>query len=83
MWYKLKTIGVKGKILQAMQSLYENVECAVRINGELSSWFGVNNGVKQGCLLSPTLFAVYLNDLAEGINGLNHGVTMGEEQVSI
>jgi hypothetical protein len=83
LWYKIIRAGVNGKILSAMQSLYDNVQCAIRINGVLSSWFSVNNGVKQGCLLSPTLFAVYVNDLAKMINELNCGIVMGDSEISI
>ncbi len=50
-----------GKILKAMQSLYSDVSCAVRVNNDLTDWFNVGQGVKQGCGLSPTLFSMYVN----------------------
>ena len=39
--------------------------------------------MKQGDALSPTLFAVYINDLANQIKPLNCGVNCGNEQISI
>ena len=36
---------------------------AVELNGYCTPWFTVGNGVKQGCLLSPSLFNLYINDL--------------------
>lgn len=36
--------------------------CAsVQVNGELSENFGVGVGIRQGCVMSPLLFNVYLN----------------------
>jgi hypothetical protein len=39
--------------------------------------------VKQGCLLYPTLFAVYINDLTNMLKYLNRGIAMGEDQIII
>ena len=83
LWYKLQKLGIKGKIFSAIKSLYRNVECTVRINGDLTKWFTVSNGLKQGCVVSPTLFALYANDLAEEIKALNCGIPIGEQQISI
>ena len=39
---------------------------------------GLNCGLKQGCLLSPRLFSLYINNLAEEIKNLDIGVSIGE-----
>ncbi|XP_063436893.1 ankyrin repeat domain-containing protein 50-like [Mytilus trossulus] len=65
------------------KSLYENVTCKVRVNDRHTPWFNVDCGVKQGCLLSPTLFAAYINDLAKRINNLNCGVCFDDTVLSI
>ena len=39
--------------------------------------------MKQGCILSPTLFSVYINDLTERINSLNCGVNIDDFKLSI
>ncbi|CAG2200582.1 unnamed protein product [Mytilus edulis] len=59
------------------------VECCVRINGQLTDWFNVQCGLKQGCLLSPLLFNVYVNGLVTYICSLNAGINIDEENVSI
>lgn len=33
--------------------------------GELSAWFPVQRGVRQGCVLAPTLFCLYINGLVK------------------
>ena len=47
------------------------------MNKELSDWFTVENGVKQGCILSPILFGLFINGLAHLINKLDVGLPCG------
>ena len=44
---------------------YIKQQLRVMYNGQSSEWFNVSNGVKQGAVLSPILFSVYINDLLE------------------
>ena len=83
MWFKLKTIGLNGKILKAIQSLYESVSCSVKVNNHLTDWFNVRNGLKQGCNLSPTLFSIYINDLVDEINLIDSDIMVDDVKVSI
>ena len=63
--------------LPLLRLLYSNVSCSVDINQSLSEWFHVDSGVKQGCILSPTLFAMFIDDLMEEIKGAQAGVQCG------
>ena len=83
LWKKLEKLGLRGKFLQAVKSLYHNVECSVRLNGVMTDWFNVETGLKQGCLISPLLFSLYLNDFCDDIQNLNLGVPVGEESLSM
>ena len=76
-------LGINGKFLPFIQSLYMNVFCSVRINEFLTDISPVKQGVKQGCGLSPTLFAIYAHDLATEINALNYGIKYENNEISL
>ena len=77
--FKLLKAGIHGNI----RSLYKDVSYAVSINGELTEWFPMRQGVKQGCGLSPTLFTIYINDLVDDINQLNCGINVSGIHISL
>lgn len=53
---KLESLGVSTKMLNALHSLYYNVfQSCVKINGNLTDWFEVNSGQKQGCMYIITV----------------------------
>ena len=65
LWGKLESLGIQGKILQCIKAVYSDVKCKVKIGGEVGNDFSVTTGLHQGCVLSPLLFSLYVNDLME------------------
>ena len=55
--------SVKGYFLEVLISMYSKDKSAVKIENKITQKFLCHNGVKQGCMLSPTLFNIYLSDL--------------------
>ena len=80
---KHSNLGISGLMYNALLSIYDNVRCAVRINGKLTEWFNVSCGLKQGCSLSSILFNLYINDLIIMINSLDIGIEIDGEKVGI
>ena len=83
LWHKLARLGLHGNILSALKALYCDVKCAVRINNNLSSYFNVSCGLKQGCLVSPQMFNIYINDLVTSIKELGLGVNVNGSKVPL
>ena len=53
----------------------------VKWNSCLSESFGVTNGVRQGGVLSPVLFTVYLEELLQRLTSLDIGCHVGHHYV--
>lgn len=70
--------GIDGNFYHALKSLYSNTESCIRIGDRYTEWFECSSGVRQGDNLSPTLFALFINDLATAIKALNKGVQIDE-----
>ncbi len=58
---RLRVYEVGGKLLEGVRSFYENASASVRVNGELSENFKVKVDVRQGCVMSPWLFNIYVD----------------------
>ena len=65
LWYKLIKLGVNGKILNVVMSMYNHIKSRVKVDCNISVGFNCDLGVRQGECLSPFLFAMYLNDLED------------------
>jgi sorting nexin-29 len=57
----LNDLGISTKFLNTINTIYSQVECAIKLNGNMTEWFNVNSGLKQGCVLSPVLFNIFIN----------------------
>ena len=66
--YKLLQINVGGNFYKIIKSLYSNSTCSLRIGNSQTRSLQYSRGVRQGCILSPLLFNLYVNDLAFSFN---------------
>jgi hypothetical protein len=69
--------GLQGKCWRLIKMLYNKVDSKV-IFGDISTeFFSIENGVKQGCILSPTLFNMVIEDLNDMLNNCL-GIPVGD-----
>ena len=67
---------MKGKMWRVIKTMYNSSRSAVLLEGEKSSIFSVEQGVVQGCSLSPILFSVFISDLLEEIDRTPIGIQL-------
>lgn len=82
---KLWGIGVRGKAWRFLRAWNTGVQSCVMVDGRRSRLFPLYQGVKQGSLLSPLLYCVFVNDLAQlyreaGLGVVEGGVWFGAMQ---
>ena len=65
--YKLHNLGIAGKMWTLIDDCHINIESCIVVNQTKSRWFGVNQGVRQGGVLSTFLYLVYIDDLINEI----------------
>ena len=70
LFQKLEHRGVPGYILRILIFWYENQTMYVRWGNLISEPFHVTNVVRQGGILSPYIFNVYIDDLSTRLNAL-------------
>ena len=65
LFHKLSVRGLHLPVIRFLSSWYRSQQMKVRWGHSVSNSFHVSNGVRQGGVLSPVLFAVYLDGLLE------------------
>ena len=60
---KLRKHGIDGSIFNIIQTIYLEDTVSIKIGNQHSPTFKTNKGVRQGCVLSPLLFNIFLADL--------------------
>ena len=63
LWFILYKCGRRGKMLQIMKSMYCNIKSCVKHLGNKSIFFDSLIGLKQGEVLYPLLFSLFVEDL--------------------
>ena len=74
LYLKLDSLGFGGKVKRIIQSMYYNDNVRVRLCGGLSNPLWFTRGVKQGCVLSPLLFSLYVSGLGKVLHSMKEGI---------
>ena len=69
--------GIGGKIWRVVKNLYREVGSCVRLGKENTDWFSLEVGLRQGCILSPILFSIFIDELAKEVKKVG-GARYGE-----
>ena len=76
---RLYAIGVNGRCWRLIRNWYDGALCRVKIKeGILSEPFAVERGVKQGSVLSPTLFLLIMDPLLISLQKSGVGLSVND-----
>ena len=60
LWATMEEYNITVNLIPAIKHLYDKATSAVLFYSSIGDWFRTTVGVRQGCLLSPTLFNIFL-----------------------
>ena len=81
LWQLLRKYGCPEKFTTIIESLHTGMMVNVRNGGEVSDTFAITNGVKQGCVMAPTLFSIFLSAmLEEAFKDMGDGIYIQSRQ---
>ena len=82
LWYKMIKSGIDGKLFDIIRSMYENIKLRVKCLSSLSDLFSCDVGLLQGEMISPFLFASFINDIELNLQeNLNDGISIEQLQL--
>ena len=64
--------GIGGKLLRILKSMYSKLHSCVQSSAHFTEFFPCNVGTRQGCILSPVLFSLFINELIVDIKANCH-----------
>jgi hypothetical protein len=70
LFVKLRRKGIQGRLLKAIMATYSDCSAQVQIGKHKSEKIVFKFGIKQGSVLSPILFVIFVEDLLEEIEAL-------------
>jgi hypothetical protein len=74
---KLHEAGTSTSMWKMIDSMYQDSEEVIKWNGKTSRPYTTQLGVKQGGILSPALYKIYINDLLETLQRSALGTSIG------
>ena len=83
LWHVMRSFGMEEGLIQIIQALYKNATSAVLLNSDIGEYFKTTVGVRQGCLLSPVLFNLFLEKIMrETLHNFKSTVSIGGRTLS-
>ena len=83
LWATMRKYNMGQRLIQTIQELYAKATSAVLVQGTVGKWFHTSVGVRQGCLLSPTLFNIFLERImTDALEDHNGTVSIGGRTIT-
>jgi hypothetical protein len=80
--YKLSHYKLSGCFFNILKNMYDEVKYSIKFTEGETSSVSSKIGVKQGCVLTPKLFPLYLNDMVKIFDNICDPITINNINVS-
>ena len=77
LWQRLKKMGFGGTFLKGIQAMYQGDNVVTDVNGQQTRPIFLGRGLRQGCSLSPCLFALYMVEWGKELETAKVGFKIG------
>ena len=75
--------SISANLVCTIKQLYDKATSAVQMNGSIGEWFRTAVGVRQGCLLPPTLFNIFLERImSDALEEHDRKVIIGAKNIA-
>ena len=79
----MRKYNISANLVRTIEQLYDKATSAVQINGSIGEWFRTTVGVRQECLLSPTLFNILLERMmSDALEKHDENVSIGGTNIT-
>ena len=84
LWKILKKMGIPDHLTCLLRNLYAGQEAIARTDSGTTIWFQTGKGIRQGCILSPSLFNLYAEDIMRnsGLNETKAGINIPGKNIN-
>ena len=83
LWATMRKYNISANLVRTIEQLYDKATSAVQMNGSIGEWFRATVGVRQGCLLSPTLFNIFLERImSDALEEHDGKVSIGSKNIT-
>ena len=79
----MRHFNINANLIRMIQNLYDKATSAVYLKNSIDDWFRTTVGVRQGCVLSPTHFNIFLERiLTAALNDHEGTVSIGGRNIT-
>ena len=83
LWATMRHYNINANLIRMIQNLYDKATSPVYLNNSIGDWFRTTVGVRQGCVLSPTLFNIFLERImTDALNDNEGTVSIGGRNIT-